>query len=51
MLTRFFVDIPKRFCRKGKVGSYREDMNDSWIKRIDDWSTERLKRTGLELSG
>lgn len=38
-----FYFIFFRFCRKGKVGSYREEMSEELIKRIDDWIAEKMK--------
>lgn len=37
-----------RHLRKGKVGSYRDDMSDELIKRFDQWIAEKLKETDFK---
>lgn len=42
----FFLNLSfHRFCRKGKAGSYREEMSEELIKRFDVWIAENLKDT------
>lgn len=40
-----------RFCRKGKVGSYREEMGQALIKRFDEWIAEKMEGVDFRFQG
>lgn len=44
------LSLFERFLRKGKTGSFRDDMNDDIIKRFDDWTLENLKGTDFNFA-
>lgn len=37
-----------RFLRKGKAGSYRDDLNMEQIQKLDDWAKEAFKSSDFE---
>jgi hypothetical protein len=37
-----------RFIRKGAVGSFKEELNDGYIKRFDTWITNSLRNTDFK---
>lgn len=39
-----------RFLRKGKVGSYRDELNDKQIQKLDDWAKEAFKNTDFKFN-
>lgn len=37
-----------RFLRKGKVGSYRDELNNKQIQKLDDWAVEAFKNSDFK---
>lgn len=46
-LVTFFLTF-NRFLRKGKVGSYRDELNDKQIQKLDDWAEEAFKHSDFK---
>lgn len=42
-LNNGIKDADYKFIRKGKVGAYKEEMSEEYIKKFDDWIEENLK--------
>lgn len=36
------------FLRKGKVGSYRDELNEEQIQKLDDWTEEAFKNSDFK---
>lgn len=36
-----------RFCRKGQVGGYRDDISEEYIQRFDEWTAKKKKELNL----
>lgn len=34
-----------RFLRKGKVGSYHDELSDNQIRKLDEWTEKMTKDT------
>lgn len=43
LMVPLFLASDDRFMRKGKVGCYRDELNEELIGRIDEWSKRMLK--------
>lgn len=43
--TLFISLIFCRILRKGKVGSYHDELSDNQIKKLNDWTEKATKNT------
>lgn len=46
LITKKKTHFDYRFCRKGKVGSYKEEMPEKFIEKFDNWTSEYNRQNG-----